>query len=227
MGSETRDRILASAARLFQDHGFHGTSVSAILDDAGVNSGSLYHFFDTKEALLEGVLARHLELLGPTILDPVQAMAVYSVERIGVLTEHYRRALIGSDFNRGCPVGVLALETGDDMPGVRDLINDYFSVWTHRVAEWLDTAQQRLPTEVEHGQVARLVLAVVEGAVMQARAARSIDPYDAAVAHLRIYLERLTQPSAVKPIDTPPSPAGEEIPAVGEQPPETPAWRSW
>lgn len=227
MASDTRDRILAAAAVLFHEHGYHGTSVSAILEDAAVNSGSLYHFFDTKEALLEGVMERHLKLLGSTILDPVQAMGVHSVERIGALTEHYRRTLLGSDFDRGCPVGALALEVGDEMPGVRALINDYFSMWTERVAAWLEGAADRLPAAVDLNRVARLVLAVVEGGVMQARAARSIDPYDAAVTELRVHLEMLTRPSGEQPIKAPPSPADGEPPPTKEQPVDTPGWRSW
>ncbi|MEE8447296.1 MAG: helix-turn-helix domain-containing protein, partial [Gemmatimonadota bacterium] len=50
--SETRDRILEVAARLFHKRGFRATGVATILREAGVNSGSLYHFFPSKEAVL-------------------------------------------------------------------------------------------------------------------------------------------------------------------------------
>ena len=64
-GTDTRERILEVAARLFREQSFDGTAVSAILQDADVNSGSLYHFFPGKEALLGGVVDRYVERLGP------------------------------------------------------------------------------------------------------------------------------------------------------------------
>ena len=107
MGRETKGRIVAEAARLFDEQGFAATGVAAILRAAGVNSGSLYHFFDSKNALLTAVLERHLERLGPTILEPVEAAAIDPLERVLVLLDLYRRDLLASTYSRGCPVGSL------------------------------------------------------------------------------------------------------------------------
>ena len=46
----TRDRILETARRLFHEQGYHATGIATILREAGVNSGSLYHFFESKDA---------------------------------------------------------------------------------------------------------------------------------------------------------------------------------
>ena len=58
MARDTRERILDAASRLFSERGFDGTPVAEVLSAAGVRSGSLYHFFPSKEALAEAVLAR-------------------------------------------------------------------------------------------------------------------------------------------------------------------------
>ena len=50
----TRQRIVEAARRLFHEQGFHATGISTILREADVNSGSLYHYFASKEALLSG-----------------------------------------------------------------------------------------------------------------------------------------------------------------------------
>jgi AcrR family transcriptional regulator len=52
-GQATRDTLVAVATRLFAERGFDGTSIEAILDEAGVSRGSLYHHFASKEALFE------------------------------------------------------------------------------------------------------------------------------------------------------------------------------
>ena len=60
----TRQRFLTVATRLFADRGYEGTSIEAILEEAGASRGSLYHHFPGKDALFEAVLIRLLEDTG-------------------------------------------------------------------------------------------------------------------------------------------------------------------
>ena len=52
------EAILAAALDLFVERGFHGTSVPSVADKAGVASGTIYHYFDSKEALVNAVFQR-------------------------------------------------------------------------------------------------------------------------------------------------------------------------
>ncbi len=51
----TKGALVSAARRLFADQGFAGTSVEAILDQAGVSRGALYHHFDGKDDLFLAV----------------------------------------------------------------------------------------------------------------------------------------------------------------------------
>jgi TetR/AcrR family transcriptional regulator, cholesterol catabolism regulator len=51
-----RDELLGIAARLFAERGFKNTTVRDIADAAGILSGSLYHHFDSKEAMVDELL---------------------------------------------------------------------------------------------------------------------------------------------------------------------------
>ena len=106
----TRERILESASRLFHEQGFAATSVATILREAEVNSGSLYHFFASKEALLEGVLNWYLERLYPEIMQPMELAEPDPVARVFRLLDWYRAYLLENGCRLGCPVGNLALE---------------------------------------------------------------------------------------------------------------------
>ena len=55
-GEATRAQLVVIATRLFADHGYEGTSIEAVLREAGVSRGSLYHHFAGKEALYEAVV---------------------------------------------------------------------------------------------------------------------------------------------------------------------------
>ena len=62
----TRDAILDAAEQRFADHGFAGASVREIAHDVGLrNQASLYHYFESKEALYEAVLRRGVDELLP------------------------------------------------------------------------------------------------------------------------------------------------------------------
>ena len=68
--ASTRDRLVDSARYLFWDRGYAGTSMAELLNHAGVNSGSFYHFFDSKEALLREVLRGYIVMLRPMVVAP-------------------------------------------------------------------------------------------------------------------------------------------------------------
>ena len=49
---DKRERILLAARRLFVKQGFHNTPTSAIASEASVANGTLFHYFNTKEELI-------------------------------------------------------------------------------------------------------------------------------------------------------------------------------
>ena len=54
-GEATRSQLIAIATRMFADRGYEDTSIEAVLREAGVSRGSIYHHFPSKEALFEAV----------------------------------------------------------------------------------------------------------------------------------------------------------------------------
>jgi AcrR family transcriptional regulator len=58
---ERYDLILDTAARLFAEAGYEGTTTNAIADAAGISIGSLYQYFSSKETVLHALAARYLE----------------------------------------------------------------------------------------------------------------------------------------------------------------------
>jgi TetR/AcrR family transcriptional regulator, cholesterol catabolism regulator len=55
------EEVLAAAADLFAEQGYVSTTVRDIADAAGILSGSLYHHFDSKEAMLDAILGEFIE----------------------------------------------------------------------------------------------------------------------------------------------------------------------
>ncbi len=66
---ERQQGILDAAAAMFAKHGFNGTSIAALADSCGVSKALLYHYYDSKEALLYDMLLVHCKLLSETAIN--------------------------------------------------------------------------------------------------------------------------------------------------------------
>ncbi len=58
-----RQEILAAAHRCFLRHGLQGASISMICKEAGMSPGHLYHYFPSKDAIIEQMAADYLSQL--------------------------------------------------------------------------------------------------------------------------------------------------------------------
>ena len=188
---DTEQRILRTAFQLFHEQGFHATGVATILREAEVNPGSMYHFFASKDELLLRVLQFALGYLDEAVMHPVESSTTDPLEKVFALLAQYREGMRQVSCRMGCPIGNLALEVSDGNPAARELIHQNFENWASRVEAWLKDAGDRLPRSTDHRKLARFVLTVMEGGLMQSRAAGNLQPFDDSVAILREHFELL------------------------------------
>lgn len=187
----TRDRIILAGLRLFAAKGYQSTSIVDLLQEADAHSGSFYHFFPTKQDLLLAVLRTYRDGIEPMLLAPAWDGILDPIAKVFALLAVYRRALENSGCTYGCPIGSLALELHEPDPPVRELLSVNFSGWVSHIRACLDAARSRLPRSVNTEQLATFVLTTMEGGVMQARTHRSLSAFDASVASLHDYFDRL------------------------------------
>lgn len=192
----TRDRLVAAATELFWSRGYEATSIAEVCERAQANPGSLYHFFSTKEELLEAVLDHLEQRIDRDLLQPAWEGVDDPLDRVFALLDAYRRALEATDLTYGCPIGGLALELREPSESVRRKIAANFAAWRAAVLVCLQDAQDRFPPDTDLDRLATAVLTVMEGGVMQARTFRSIDPFDASVALLRDHVDMLVRHEA-------------------------------
>jgi AcrR family transcriptional regulator len=185
--------------RLFHEQGYAATGISTVLRESDVNSGSLYHFFPGKEALLTAVLERYRTMLRPIVLDPIEKQTSDPIDRVFALLAWYRTGMEQSNCRLGCPIGNLALEVADNHPSARSLIHANFDGWTEGVRQWLEDAGNRLPRDCDRKELAQMVLNTMEGGIMQSRSRGELAPFDAAVNQLRKYFEYLQRDAAASP----------------------------
>ena len=189
--SGTKAKIVGAAMQLFWEHGYERTSIADLVAAAGVRSGSLYHFFSTKEDVLTAVLEAYLGGLTPQVMEPAFASVADPVERIFAVLAGYRERILMTEFRYRCPVGSLALEMQNASERGRELVRQNFAGWRAAIAQCVRDAAPALRDGVDPDSLATFVLTVMEGGVMQATAERAIERYDDSVQHLRAYVASL------------------------------------
>lgn len=72
--SETRERILLEAARLFRHHGYVATTLREVADAAGIKAGSIYYHFESKDQILGEVLDKGILAVVDAVRRRVEAL---------------------------------------------------------------------------------------------------------------------------------------------------------
>ncbi|MCL7946105.1 TetR/AcrR family transcriptional regulator [Marinobacter sp. ATCH36] len=102
--SGARGRLLREAARLFRDKGYERTTVRDLAAAVGIQSGSLFHHFRTKEEILKAVMVETIRLntalmqaavdSAPSSRDKLQALIRAELESINGQTGEAMAVLV-------------------------------------------------------------------------------------------------------------------------------------
>ncbi|HZE65530.1 MAG TPA: TetR/AcrR family transcriptional regulator [Sporichthyaceae bacterium] len=189
MALDTRARMIATAMRLFQRDGYAATGWRGLVDAAGTPWGSAHHHFPGGKEQLgveavalgsAGVLAALEECLArkPDVADAVQAWFAVAAEN-----------LTASQYECGCPVATVALETATTVPALGEACATAFHSWADRLTTAL--VEAGLPKR-RAGDLACHTVAALEGALLLARSWRDIRPLQAAAQNV-VTLIRMAQ----------------------------------
>ncbi|HUH69569.1 MAG TPA: TetR/AcrR family transcriptional regulator [Mycobacterium sp.] len=77
-----RDDILDAAQRLIAAKGFEEMTIQGLLDDLGVSKGALYHYFDSKQAILDGLTDRILQQVELLLIPVVHDTSVGAIDKL-------------------------------------------------------------------------------------------------------------------------------------------------
>jgi TetR/AcrR family transcriptional repressor of lmrAB and yxaGH operons len=164
--TDTRDRIIRSAARLFQRQGYLGTGLVQVVEECAAPRGSIYfHFRGGKEELALEVIELW-ERDTVTLLERCVERTHGVPGALVLLAQTLADTMQRSGFVQGCAVSTMALEVAPACETLREACDRLFREWQgtlrrHFVAAGL--------SEGRGEALASLVVSTLEGALILAR----------------------------------------------------------
>jgi len=187
-GQQTRLEIIRKAAPIFNQRGYDGAALSALMKATGLEKGGIYRHFDSKQQLAaeafdyawqETLLARTRDLDAiPNALDRLKQFVANFAERRGAIPG-------------GCPLLNTAIDTDDGNVVLRGRARKALHEWRNYLISVIagGIKERDIRPGVDAKKLATLVISSLEGALMVGRLERSEDPLRAVQAHLNSYLE--------------------------------------
>jgi AcrR family transcriptional regulator len=137
-GEQTRQEILAVAARAIADKGYAGASLNDIIREAGVTKGGFYFHFPSKEAMAIAVLRHKQEQWAARVLSATMRHTS-AIDQMNAMVD----ALI--DLHEQDPaaqaIGRICQELSQD-PAMRPQLAPQFEVWTEMTASLFAKGQE-------------------------------------------------------------------------------------
>lgn len=177
-GQQTKEKIIATAARLFLAKGYHGTGINEILAKADVPKGSFYFHFTGKKELAAKVAEYYSNRLELWFQQTAQGKKW--PEFIGELVRDMQE-MAQKGRHMGCPLGVLGVEIAFVEP---ELALDYAREMDRIVGIFAQVLEYSgLPPAMTHN-IARRAFAMYQGHLQYYRMTKRVEVFESLLADL-------------------------------------------
>jgi TetR/AcrR family transcriptional repressor of lmrAB and yxaGH operons len=187
--SGSRQRMIDSTIELMRRSGLSGAGINEIVRESAAPKGSVYHFFPEGK---QQIVAEALEDYSPRVMRFMEEALLRgrsAPSKVRRLLDAFAQRVEEGDFARSCALGTVCLDLDRDLEALRVIVESTFDRWAELIARHFDLGDARRTRSF-----AELVLTVIEGAYIRARAQRSARPFRDAGS----WLAELVQPAPMR-----------------------------
>jgi TetR/AcrR family transcriptional repressor of nem operon len=191
-GEQTRERILARSAQLFNRQGYFGSSLADIMRETGLEKGGIYNHFSSKEQLaLEsfdyayGLVQQRVRLALSGKFD--------AIERLLAIVSVFQGIVEDPPVAGGCPILNTAIEADDANEALRDRARDAMDSWRDTIHRIINKGieRQQIRPGINADEVASILITTLEGAIMLSNLYKDPTHMQRSADHMARYIETL------------------------------------
>jgi TetR/AcrR family transcriptional regulator, transcriptional repressor for nem operon len=190
-GEETKAKIIQQAAELFNQQGYAGSSISDIMRVTGLQKGGIYNHFSSKDELallaFDYAIAQIRKYYRIALRDKRHA-----VERLKAIIDTFLKYVDNPPIKGGCPLLNTAVESDDAHPALRERTQQAMNSWRDMLCRIIQIGIDKgeVRPDVNADEVATVLIATLEGAMMMSKLYGNSIHMERAVKHLNDYIER-------------------------------------
>lgn len=155
--------ILNQALKIFSQKSYNTATMADIASACGLLKGSMYHYFDSKEALMKAVIGYVHNYFNEHIFQYAYRDDLTTRDKLFKMGAATERMFIGP--GEGYIMGNIGIETARVIPEFSELIRNFFNDW---VSALTHVFKEKYNEKVAR-EVAEQTVAEIEGAVMMTR----------------------------------------------------------
>ena len=155
--------IILQSLKLFRKRSYYATSMADIAKECGLQKGSLYHYFPSKEELMKRVIQMVHQYFKDYVFLHAYDKSKTPTERMKALFDSAERVFL--DEHSSSLMGNIGVESALMTPEFADLIKQFFLDFFHAIKTiYLDKYSETIANELAERSVAE-----IEGSLMFAR----------------------------------------------------------
>jgi TetR/AcrR family transcriptional regulator, transcriptional repressor for nem operon len=189
---DTRNRIVEQAATLFNQQGYSGASLSALMQMTGLKKGGIYNHFGSKDELalaaFDFTISRIQQKFRGALIGKRHA-----IDRLIAMLNVYGQLLEDPFLTGGCPILNTAVESDDTHPALREKAKNATDAWRNLIQRIVEkgVVRKELCSTVDAENVSSILIATIEGGIMLSKLYGDPVHLHHALDHLSAYIRQL------------------------------------
>lgn len=184
---KTRQFIIEKSANLFNQKGFHGTSMSDIIEATQLSKGCIYGNFkknstDKKGVKEEIAIAAFEHAVQKVRQDIGKRTRVIShaLDKLKTVVYYYKENILHPPVDGGCPIQNTSIDSDDSNPALREKAIQALDFWQERIICTLQKGVERgeVRPDIEAKKFATLFIGTLEGGIMLANLYKNYEHFN-------------------------------------------------
>jgi TetR/AcrR family transcriptional regulator, transcriptional repressor for nem operon len=188
--THTRQRIIETAAIVFNQYGYAGSSISDIMQLTGLQRGGIYNHFKSKDEIALAAFDYTIELLHKTVMTEMLPKE-RAIDRLHALIDGFKRFSQHPNIVGGCPILNTATESDDTHPALRQRTQEAVNQIRALIGSIVELGirQKEISANADGEEVSLVIISTIEGGMMLSKLYGNDLYLNRAAKHLHRYID--------------------------------------